>query len=110
MKRDEFIEIQKNIEGVLIVFLWATWCKPCKLIKPYILPKLTNYICISLDIDTSPEIYSALKAKKQIQGVPTLLAFKPGNISFIPDESISGTSKHDIDIFFKTVDSINSRL
>jgi thiol-disulfide isomerase/thioredoxin len=105
MKRDEFIEIQKNVNTILVVFLTASWCKPCQSIKPYILPKLTEYTSVVLDIDTSSEIYSALKVKKQIQGVPTLLAFYPGNISFIPNESISGTNKTEIDLFFKTISS-----
>ena len=107
MKNDKFIEIQQANVSVFIVFFTASWCKPCKLIKPYVTNKLTKgtypYLC--LDVDESPEIYSSFRAKKQVRGVPVLLAFKAGNVSFISDKSISGTNLLEIDAFFKSLDT-----
>ena len=57
-----------------------------------------------LDVDTSSEIFASLKAKKQVRGVPTLLAYKQGNVSIISDTSISGTNKKDINSFFDSLD------
>ena len=108
MKKEELIELQTNNTSVLILFFTATWCGPCKKIKPYIYDKLTtcSYPCYCLDVDENMEIYGALRAKKQIRGVPTLLAFKKGNVSLIPDWSISGANTTEIDYFFKSLTSI----
>ena len=110
MKRDEFVELQKANLSVLIVFFTATWCKPCQTIKSYVNNKLMkagyNYLC--LDVDVNPEIYSSFRAKKQVRGIPVLLAFKAENVSFIPNASVSGTNLLEIDAFFKSLDTLNS--
>jgi hypothetical protein len=55
---------------------------------------------IVIDIDICTDLYTALKSKKQIRGVPTLLAYKKDNVSLIADKSISGTNTKEIDAFF----------
>jgi hypothetical protein len=45
-----------------------------------------------------------LKSKKQMKGVPSLLAYKKNNISFNANLSISGTNKNEIDCFFDSLD------
>lgn len=104
----EFTEAQKNNTSILIVFFTAKWCKPCQSIKPYIYSKLsfTDYPYLCLDIDECSQIYTKFKAKKQVCGVPVLLAFKSENISVIPDSSVMGTDKKEIDLFFKSLTSI----
>jgi len=110
MKKEEFIELQKKNTTILLFFFTASWCGPCKKIKPYVYEKLKTcpYPCYCLDVDENVEIYTALKAKKQLQGVPTLLAFKAENISFIPDLGVSGTRLEDLNYFFNTLSSIQS--
>jgi len=108
MKLEEFVEIQKNNTSILLFFFTASWCGPCKKIKPYVYEKLKvcSYPCYCLDIDENMDIYKALKAKKQIQGVPTILAFKTLNVSFIPDKCVTGANPPEIDYFFKSLSSI----
>jgi thiol-disulfide isomerase/thioredoxin len=110
MKREEFVEIQKKNVSVLIVFFTATWCKPCQTIKPYVNTKLSKseYNYLYLDVDENPEIYSSFRAKKQVRGIPVLLAFKAENVSYIPNVSVSGTNLLEIDGFFKSLDALNS--
>ena len=102
MKRDEFIELQKQNKSIFVVFLSATWCGPCKKIKPVVYEemKTCSYPCYCLDVDDNMEIYSGLKAKRQIQGVPAIVAFKSGNVSFIPDFTLCGGSPEDVKSFF----------
>ena len=109
MKREEFVELQKANLSVLIVFFTASWCKPCQTIKPYVNNKLTktDYTYLYLDVDENPEIYSSFRAKKQVRGIPVLLAFKAENVSFIPNASVSGTNLLEIDAFFKSLDTFN---
>jgi thiol-disulfide isomerase/thioredoxin len=108
MTLDEFIELQKQNKSVLLFFFTASWCGPCKKVKPYVYEKLVNcsYSCYCLDIDENMDIYKALKSKKQIQGVPTILAFKAENVSFIPDKCVTGALPSEIDYFFKSLSSI----
>jgi thiol:disulfide interchange protein len=108
MNFTEFTEIQQNNSSVLIVFFTAKWCKPCQIIKPYVQSKLKlceySYLC--LDIDEHSQIYTKFKAKKQVCGVPVLLAFKQGNETVIPDFSVMGAEKTKIDLFFNRLASI----
>ena len=108
MKKEEFVELQKNNKSILLFFFTASWCGPCKKIKPYVYEKLKTcpYPCYCLDVDENMEIYSALRAKKQVQGVPTILAFKAENVSFISDACVSGTKVEDLNYFFNSLTSI----
>jgi thiol:disulfide interchange protein len=104
----EFTEYQKNNETIFIIFFTAKWCKPCQTIKPYIHSKFTssNIPYLYLDIDECSQLYTKFKSKKQVCGVPVLLAFKSKNISLIPDISVMGTDKKEIDLFFNSVSNI----
>jgi thiol-disulfide isomerase/thioredoxin len=101
----DFLNILKNNNGLIIIKFGAKWCQPCKLIDSQvnywfqIMPK--NVQCISLDIDESLEIYSFLKTKKMLIGVPTILMYKYNNLSHIFDDSVNGTNYHEIELFFK---------
>jgi hypothetical protein len=61
-----------------------------------------------LDIDECSQIYTRFKAKKQVCGVPVMLAFKSENISVIPDCSVMGSDKKGIDLFFDSIQKLTS--
>jgi len=84
--KQEFDELIKN-DKVLVDF-FATWCGPCKMIGPNI-EKLAeenaDATVIKIDVDKYPEI----AAEYGVQTIPTLIAFKKGQIvnqkiGFIP--------------------------
>lgn len=105
MNREELQERIRANDSVLIVFVTATWCEPCKVIKPYVQKKITECECdcIYLDVDKDADSYSALKAKKQFKGVPTLLGYIKGNLTLVSDICISGTNINEIDCFFESL-------
>ncbi len=105
MNRADLLNYVQQNESVLIIFVTATWCVPCKTVKPYIQQKINDgeYECIYLDVDKDSDSYAALKSKKQFKGVPTLLGYIKGNKTLAADICISGTNINEIDCFFESL-------
>lgn len=76
-KKETFAEILNGETPVLVDFT-ATWCGPCKMMKP-VLEELhqrkgEQLRIIKIDIDQSPAAAQAY----QVQSVPTLILFQKG--------------------------------
>src|SRR5688572_20339801 len=78
-KKQTFNEIIKSDKPVLVDF-YADWCGPCKMMAPVIEQfsrEMDGKIrVLKVDVDRNPAAANAY----QIQGVPTLMLFKNGNI------------------------------
>ena len=105
--RDVFMELLKINPGVFIFKFGAEWCSPCKKIKKFVdkvslvLPANIMYI-FSVDVDECFDLYAYLKQKKMVSGIPVMLAYKAGNITYAPDASVSGTDEKELKYFFDT--------
>ena len=104
MKRQDFLNLLGK--DIVLVFFTSTDCAPCKIIKPYVQEKLAScpYVCLQLDRTVDADVYSALQTKKQVKGVPSLLAYAKGNTTFMANLSISGTNQNEIDCFFESLE------
>jgi thioredoxin len=73
-------------ERPVLVDFWATWCAPCKMLKPVIDELATEYegrvIVAELDVDANPVTAS----KFAVLSIPSLILFRGGK----PAERIVG--------------------
>jgi len=102
--RHDFFKLLTNNPGLIIVKFGAQWCGPCKLISPvlegFFATSPNNVVCADIDVDESFDIYAFMKSKKMVNGIPVILCYKKGNISFIPDDSITGADPGQLHAFF----------
>jgi thiol-disulfide isomerase/thioredoxin len=103
--RDHFIRLLEKNPGLVIIKMGATWCGPCKRIKPvvdaFFASSPDNVICCEIDVDESFDLYSYFKSKKMVNGVPVIMCYKKGNTTYIPDDSVTGSDSVVLDAFFK---------
>lgn len=72
----EFEEQVSQSSGNILVYFWASWCGPCRLVSPSIDWLADTYKerlkVVKLEIDPNPESV----AKCKVEGVPALRLFK----------------------------------
>lgn len=81
MERKPFAELV-NTEVPTLVDFHAEWCGPCKMMKP-ILEQVKEQMgervrIIKIDVDKNPGIAQ----RYQVQGVPTLILFRHGQVTW----------------------------
>ncbi len=76
-------------EQPVLVYLWASWCGPCRLVSPSVDWVADTYSdrlkVIKMEVDPNPETVK----KYHVEGVPTLILFKKGEIAQSYEGAIS---------------------
>lgn len=102
--RLHFLECLKVNPGIIIVKFGADWCGPCRTIKDLLEYKFSqcepNIVCCDLNVDENADIYGFFKKNRQLNGIPTILAFFKDNITPFANLSVSGADLNGIDVFF----------
>jgi len=93
--RQEFSRLLESNPGLVIVKFGAPWCKPCWAIQRdldlFFASMPETVVCANLNIDESSDLYSALKQKRMVRGIPCILVYAMGNVSLVPDDAITGS-------------------
>lgn len=112
--RKHFAELLQQNQGLLVIKFGAEWCGPCKAIegtvKKYFESCPANTQCMIIDVDECFDVYAFLKTKKVVNGIPVLLCYKRGNVSYIPDDVIIGADKTEIGAFFQRCALLSSQI
>jgi thiol-disulfide isomerase/thioredoxin len=104
--RDKFLAILKSMNpGLFIIKLGASWCGPCKQIAPIIdgffATSPHNVLCADIDVDQCFNLYSFLKNKQMVNGIPAILCYHKGNETYIPNDIVTGADPIELHKFFK---------
>jgi thioredoxin-like negative regulator of GroEL len=104
--RDKFFAILKSMNpGLFIIKLGASWCGPCKQIAPVIdgffATSPPNVLCADIDVDQCFNLYSFLKSKQMVNGIPAILCYHKGNENYIPNDIVTGADPKELHKFFK---------
>lgn len=108
---DDFNQILKDNNNIVIVKFTATWCAPCRQIKDYVDEKMSmlpeEATCIILDIDEHIDLYGKLKTMKIVNGIPSMLLYIQKNTTLLPDNVVIGTDMASINHFFDRAQSFS---
>tara|TARA_Y100000992_G_scaffold172588_3_gene116284 strand:+ start:6776 stop:7210 length:435 start_codon:yes stop_codon:yes gene_type:complete len=112
--RDTFLLYLKQNPGIMVFKFGAKWCRPCKFIENDLEILFTktpkNVLCFDIDVDECFDVYSFLKSKKQVNGIPAVLCYIKGNTTFAPNFSHTGSDLKTLTLFFNKVNELANNI
>lgn len=102
---DDLQRLLINNPGIILIKYGAEWCAPCKQIEKVVQSGFaqmpSNVLCVFIDIDVSHEIFSFMKKKRILSGVPAVVAHYKESADYIPDDFVLGANVKEIDLLFQ---------
>ena len=107
--RKNFAQFISSVNQPVVLKFTAEWCGPCKQIEPLVSKYFSNlinknYICLTIDIEESFDVYMYLKSKKMVSAVPTILYYSKDNTCcYAPSNSVVGANEKNVNDFFQSL-------
>jgi thioredoxin 1 len=104
LTNDTFDQTVLKSDKPVVVDFWATWCGPCRMVGPVMEQLASDYDgkvqIAKVNVDDQGE----LAAKFKIMSIPTILAFKNGELA---EKAVGARSKEEfsemIDNYYNTM-------
>jgi thioredoxin 1 len=76
--KEDFENIIKSEEGLVLVDFWAPWCGPCKMLGPILsqVSEETDVTVVKINVDENDN--SSLAAEQGVRGIPAVFIYKGG--------------------------------
>lgn len=100
----QMLNILSENKDIVILKFSADWCGPCKKIAGTVeewkkmLPETVTFY--EIDIDESINIYSYFKTRKMLAGIPSIMCWRSGNDTFVPDFTVNNSDINQVNDFF----------
>jgi thiol-disulfide isomerase/thioredoxin len=114
---DPFLSVlSQHKKGIVVVYFYATWCKPCKKMFPLIkyLKGIDIVIKVNIDDDRKHRIDERASEIYGVTTYPTILSFVDGVKSGVKIEGYKGKefmeAIHELRYSTKKIDSTNTQI
>lgn len=102
--------LQTKNPGAIVIKFGADWCGPCKQIEPLVQAWFQQFaamtdrvLCDCVNIDENDALYTFLKSKRRINGIPAILCWYKNNVHYIPDDMTAGSDVQQTNAFFQRI-------